>query len=271
MYKSNDELYREEHERWENNSSFYHTEPESPYYQQLHKSKIKTYGLNLFLDKVVVDIGAGNGYFVSQLHPLVPFSSLVIDYSLTMLKGDTVGNRTSLKVNGAAQSLPLCTGSVDVAILHGALHHFKAENIYGETVNEIDRILSPGGYVCIYDRNGSLSSRVTHKIILTMKRAIESITGTLASSSSNHEPDFNDDDLRTFLTKGYTIEKRKFVSTVPFFLLLVICNSIEYIVSRKAADVLRKITFPVGLFFERIACFKFFTIEQCLVMRKRKQ
>lgn len=256
---------------WNRNTVFYEKEIESPFFKELNKAKVDCYTPELFKNKVVVDIGGANGFFLEHLRKITNFFPITVDFIFHMLsigKYNIAKSNNHVFVNASAEKIPLKTGIVDIVIANGALHHFKAQNIYEKSIDEIDRIIKKGGYICVFDRNGSFVSRNFHDLALNIKTALQYLIGKFSGSSSSIEPDFNDHDLSYLLSKGYRIHKRVFVSTVPFFFFLLFCNFFEYTISHSFAQMLRKILIYPATFFEKILRFKSFTIEQCVLLQK---
>lgn len=263
-------IYQKELEDWKRNTEFYKKEISSPFFLELMKAKIDCYGINIFRDKVVVDVGGGNGFFLNYLKQSVNFCPITIDFSFDMLmSGQTFfKDKTHYFINASADCIPLKKNSVDILIFNGALHHFKASGLLKQAIEEGHKVLKENGYICIYDRNGSFVSNIFHSLALLLKKVLENFIGKFSSSSSDTEPNFNDGDLKILLNKGYHIQKRMYVSSLPFFLLLISCNFIEYAAGNKLAQFMRKVLIPLGKISERILTFKFFTIEQCLLLSK---
>ena len=267
------DFYKKEQDRWGQNADFYKSEIASPFFRKLLEKKVICYGKEPFDGKLVADIGSGNGFFLNYLRRRFDFYSVNIDFSLAMLaSGKNVfgSSRKTYWVNGGAEQLPFKNESVETAVFNGALHHFKALRVLEPAVEETYRVLRPGGTVCIFDRNGSFSSHFFHSVALYGKKVLERFTGTLSSSSSDREPDFGDADLKFFFDRGFTLKRRLYASSVPFFIALVFCNAIEYTAGARVAAAVRHCAFPVAAIFENYLCFKAFSIEQCLLLEKTR-
>jgi len=266
----NTTIYKKEMEDWQRNASFYKKEVSSPFFLELTRKKVACYGIDTFKDKNVVDLGGGNGYFLSYLKKYCSFFGVTVDFSFEMLKSgqELFASEKNIFLDASVENIPFKTDSIDLVVLNGALHHFKASGLLRRSVEEADRILKKGGYVCIYDRNGSFLSRVFHSFAIFLKNILQKCIGKFPSSSSSAEPDFNDKDLKLFLDKEYTIKKRTFVSTLPFFLFLIFCNFIEYLCGDRVAQGARRLFIHLAKLFERILPFKWFTIEQCVFLKK---
>lgn len=265
-------IYQKELEDWQLNAEFYKKEISSPFFKELIRRKVSCYGREVFKDRIIADLGGGNGYFLNYIKKSCFYLGINLDFSLGMLESarQLFKANNCVFLNATVEEIPLKTDSIDVVILNGALHHFKASNILVSSVMETDRILKHDGYICLYDRNGSFASRAIHSLALFLKKFLQRCIGIFSSSSSSTEPDFGDTDLKLFLDKGYTIQKREFVSTVPFFFFLVFCNFIEYITNSCLAQGMRKFFIHLALPFERLISFKWFTIEQCVLLKKNK-
>ena len=263
-------VYRREREEWDRNALFYEREVRSPFFMELTREKAACYGDEPFCDKVVVDMGGGNGFFLDYMRKKCSFLSVTADLSLQMLiSGRRLStDRDHYFINAVAESFPFKSRSVDTVVLNGALHHFKAAGILEKAVEEPDRVLKKGGCACVYDRNGSLASRLFHSIAIGGKKAVETVIGQFPSSSTGSEPDFNDHDLSLFVRRGYGIRRRVYVSSVPFFSMLVFCNFVEYTLGHWPSELFRALLMPFARLCERALAFRCCTIEQCIVLQK---
>ena len=92
-----------------------------------------------------VDIGAGTGLSTRAL--LRCASAVVgVDPSFEML-GAAFRNPAVRYVAGAAEHLPLCSASCDVATVSAAFHWCEHDALF----DELERVVQPGGWVAIYD------------------------------------------------------------------------------------------------------------------------
>ena len=103
----------------------------------------------------LLDIGTGPGWLLVKLHDHAPELLLTgLDVSPAMVArarrnmakaglGDTVAIR-----QGSADNLPFVDSSFDLVVSTGSIHHWKRSV---ESLNEIHRVLRPGGAALIYD------------------------------------------------------------------------------------------------------------------------
>jgi len=99
----------------------------------------------------VLDIGTGPGWLLLQLRAKIPEASLHgVDISPAMVKKaaeNLAGRGIELRCAGA-ETLPYPDGSFDMVVSTGSLHHWK-NPLAG--LNEIHRVLKPGGHGLVYD------------------------------------------------------------------------------------------------------------------------
>ncbi len=101
-------------------------------------------------DWVVADLGTGTGQLASTLAPMVG-RVMAIDESAAMLEAASkrlrgIGN-VELK-RGALESLPIESGSVDLALTLLVLHYLAEPS---RAIEEASRILKPGGRLVVVD------------------------------------------------------------------------------------------------------------------------
>jgi ubiquinone/menaquinone biosynthesis C-methylase UbiE len=103
----------------------------------------------------ILDIGTGPGWLLVKLHDQAPDGSLTgLDISPAMvakarqnLAKAGLAGRIEVRL-GAAQSLPFADSSFDAVVSTGSIHHW---NDPAAGLNEVHRVLKPGGHALIYD------------------------------------------------------------------------------------------------------------------------
>lgn len=121
------------------------------YYDESIKSKLEE--LKLFKeDMTVVDLGAGDGYISRAIARSVK-KVLAVDISAQMLKQLSRKARESgieniETIETRAQDIPLKKESIDAVCANMFLHHIEEPE---EIIQEINRVLKPGGLAVISD------------------------------------------------------------------------------------------------------------------------
>ena len=103
----------------------------------------------------LLDIGAGPGWLLVKLHNHAPDLRLTgLDISPAMVARARrnmaqagLTDRVSI-TQGSADDLPFADSSFDLVVSTGSIHHWKRTV---ESLNDIHRVLRPGGYALIYD------------------------------------------------------------------------------------------------------------------------
>jgi ubiquinone/menaquinone biosynthesis C-methylase UbiE len=101
----------------------------------------------------VLDIGTGPGWLLVKLYQLSPRLRLAgLDISPSMVakaQENVAGAGLDIEVKeGSASCIPFADNSFDTVVSTGSIHHWK-DPIAG--LNEVHRVLKPGGYALIYD------------------------------------------------------------------------------------------------------------------------
>jgi ubiquinone/menaquinone biosynthesis C-methylase UbiE len=103
----------------------------------------------------ILDVGTGPGWLLVELHKNNPnfkitgvdISEGMIDRARLNLEKEGLLNAIDLRV-AIAKKLPFEDNSFDVVVSTGSMHHWKDTT---NSLNEIYRVLKPGGYALIYD------------------------------------------------------------------------------------------------------------------------
>ncbi len=262
------EIHGKELEAWDRNVTFYKREIASPIFKILHEIKKRVFDLDA--DRGwILDLGCGTGYFS---HSIIDVNKKIVavDFSQEMIKEGkkTFGEDGILWVVGNADNLPLKDKSINIVIANGAFHHFKAQGIYRDSIKEVTRVICKKGKLCLFDRNGSYISSIVHELVIMAKKILVRLKGEFPSSSTCCEPPYTDGDLGELLKENFSIVKRTYLNTIPTFLIIVLTNSIEYFISQRLANKLRKITSPLVALFEKMFPVKAITVEQCVNLIK---
>ena len=121
----------------------------------------------------IVDIGTGPGPFAIELRKRLPHSFNIVGYDvskkmLDVAKGRIIASNLDIdlvlgpiidpgRTRDDFNSLPFDAESVDILVSHGSMHHWGGgkNNLPAveAMLNELNRILKPGGRMFIYDIN----------------------------------------------------------------------------------------------------------------------
>jgi ubiquinone/menaquinone biosynthesis C-methylase UbiE len=266
--RSKNKNFQEELADWERNTPFYAQEITYPFHQILSQEKMKIYK-PIEQNCHILDLGAGVGY-ISNLLQRKGHRVVAIDFSLAMAKIAKQKYPDITYIVASADELPLKNAKFGMVIADGIFHHLKAQGIFSRSLEEIDRVLEKGDYLCFFDRHGSLSSIFLHRLIMLLKKFVELFKGHFPASSSSHELPFVEADLNKILENNFCVVDRKFVLSFPFFLLKVSSNTIQYIFGRALAIRFEKAFVPFAKFFEKTIKIKWLTMEQCCKLRKER-
>lgn len=259
-------IFQQEINDWNRNAPFYLSESHSPFQKILLEKKMQTYALG-GNDVRILDLGAGAGSLSAYLERMNK-KVITLDFAPRMIE-TAAGEYPELTCTlASAHVLPFADGVFDVVIADGILHHLKAQGIFEASMVEIHRVLKQNGIFCFFDRNGSVCSTVLLMLLIASKRLIDIFRPAYASSSTNHEVPFGDHELEVIKRYGFSVLERKFVSSIPFYILAVLANAIEYFAGCRMGKKLRSLLAPVGRIFEDTVSYKWCTVEQCIKLRK---
>lgn len=112
----------------------------------------------------ILDLGTGPGWLLLRLRERLPGASLHgADISRAMVEKaaqNLAGSGIELRCAGA-ESLPYPDASFDVVVSTGSLHHWK-NPVAG--LNEVYRVLKPGGRALVYDLVRKMPEDVTRRV-----------------------------------------------------------------------------------------------------------
>lgn len=145
---------------------------ERPERERQQRTDLLIQALDLRPTDVVADVGAGSGYFVFRMQPLVPQGKvLAVDIQPEMLKiieerkkKENVRNVET--VLGAEQAPNLPANSVDVVLMVDAYHEFAYPR---EMMEAVEQALRPGGRLVLVEykaEDPNVKIRPLHKMTL---------------------------------------------------------------------------------------------------------
>lgn len=270
--KTVEAIRSEESSDWNRNAEFYRTDDRSPLMFDLASRRDRYYDIKP--GQRVLDLGCGSGATVARLRDR-GVDVVGVDYSSAMIEVARREYGLGDHVRCAdATDLPFETNSFDIVLANGVLHHLAVQQQLTGALSEIRRVLRPGGKLCCFDRNGSLISGAMTVLCIKLKEAIRVVTRRklFPSCASRNEISFGGPgDLHTIEEYGFKLTGRRDVSTLPFFLSVVILNAVQYFLSepvRRFAE--GKMRRPITWIDSRCN-WRWFAVEQFAVFESRKQ
>ena len=156
----------------------------------------------------ILDIGTGPGWLLVKLHNQAPGVSLTgLDISPAMVAKARqnlakTGLAGSVEIReGAAQKLPFPDASFDAVVSTGSIHHW---NDPAAGLNEVYRVLKPGGHALIYD----IVSDTPEDILRQSARDFGRLKIWLCWLHSYEEPFYNRENLRKLASRSLFGEGR---------------------------------------------------------------
>jgi ubiquinone/menaquinone biosynthesis C-methylase UbiE len=168
----------------------------------------------------ILDIGTGPGWLLVKLHRLSPASTLVgIDISASMVAQAQknladLGLAQAITIReGKADQLPFDSAFFDCVVSTGSLHHWKDPQV---GLNEVYRVLKPGGYAIIYD----LVRDTPASILKQARREFGGLRLTLLWLHAFEEPFYNRSDLESLArTSLFRVGVTEFVGVLCALIL----------------------------------------------------
>jgi len=112
--------------------------------------------------KCIVDVGCGTGRLLRMMAVHWPKAQLIgVDPSEQMLKEARLLNPIAEFKPGFAESLPLADESADIVLSSLSFHHWANHK---KGVQEIARVLRPGGFFCLADHEMTLAKLFGEKV-----------------------------------------------------------------------------------------------------------
>lgn len=251
----NQKIFKQEIEDWNKNANFYASKNKAPLAKIIDRKISEFYRLST--KERILEAGGGA--------VLAKNNVTVIDFSPEMIKLARQQNPKANFILGSVHNLPLADEEFDVIVANDLFHHLKAQNLLSKASQEFHRVLKKDGRLCVFERTDNwlplffFYFRKPFKFLFTAK----------GQCSSRNEPPFFEVDLRQILASGFIIERRKYLFSLPFQILAVGTNLIQYLFGQNLSHWLQKKVLPLAGFLEDEFDFKFLCSQQCLVLRKK--
>ena len=143
----------------------------------------------------VLDVGTGPGWLLLALRRTIPeVEATGVDISAAMVSvaRENLARAGSAGIcevrQGGADDLPFADDSFDAVVSTGSLHHWK-EPVAG--LNEVHRVLKPGGHALMYDLVSQLPAAVRSKA----QAEFGALRTTLLWLHSLEEPFYSPEDM----------------------------------------------------------------------------
>lgn len=262
----NERLFRQDQCDWRRNVSFYRDEASSPFQEKLNEEKRTAYGLDGSRRKIL-DVGAGVGGPAARM---IEEGRVVValDFVLEMALAAREKHPNLPYVVASAHRLPFKDGMFDAVIADGVLHHLKVQGILDDSAVEVARVLREGGRLCSFDRNGSVMSRLLIIVFVALNKVMRLWRPDYASSATGYERSLNHSDERLISGAGFVTIVRRNVSSLPYFLTIVLTNAAGYLAGPRSGAAWRLRFYPAAAWFEDRIGARALTVEECVVRER---
>ena len=213
-------------------------------------------------------VGGGRGGAVARMRER-GIDAVGIDFSTAMIElalrrhgmGDWVRRAD-------ADDLPFARDSFEVVITDGLLHHLAVQGRLQGALSESGRVLRPGGRLCCFDRSGSMMSNFLLRISVGTKELLRRATGgeRYPSSATRNEISFGGrKDMDSICGAGFNIRRRRSIATAPFFMSVVVLNSVQYFLTKRLRESIEPRLCRVIMWLDAIAGWSWLSVEQLVV------
>lgn len=106
---------------------------------------------SILQEGIILDVGCGTGT-VTQMLACSGFRSFGVDQSVEMLR-IAESKRKGYQAQATAQALPFTNERFNLVITIATLHHLADHDLIDHAIDEMLRVVLPGGYLLIWDHN----------------------------------------------------------------------------------------------------------------------
>ncbi|MBU2564044.1 class I SAM-dependent methyltransferase [Patescibacteria group bacterium] len=251
----NKKIFQQELEDWDKNAQFYAEKNTLPYYQIINDKLINFYKIS----KNEKILEAGGGAILTTGNNIT-----VIDFSKKMIELAKKLNPYGKFIISSVHQIPTDDKQFDVIIANDLFHHVKAQGLLEATATEFKRVLKNDGRLCVFERSSSL----VPKLFFYLRKPFKSIIKKHQCSSRN-EVSFSNKDLKQILQCGFKIYEKKYIFSLPFQILAVAINVIQYLFGYKITYRLQVKTKKIAAFLENKFNYKHICAQQIFILKKK--
>lgn len=198
---------------WEQSYQQHHDPANDPHFDWMARRRAGLFGQR---SGTSVEIGAGRGEFAR-----IAGVSVVCDYSVGAVDAASRDGGT-LAVAADAAQLPFADNSVDVLYANDVFHHIKIEQPLTVVVDEIVRVLTPGGVLCVSDRLPTTYNAVLLRVNTIGRAVIGWVAARMGRktvvSGGDIEPEMLPEDWDAIYRKFTPVVERNWRSPLHFWI-----------------------------------------------------
>ena len=109
--------------------------------------------MNLKSNSDIYEIGCGAGTFLYSIKKIIDVNCYGIDYSFPLINIAKYLLKDSEFLVSEAKLMPSFNKNFDIIFAHSVFHYFPNKNYAFEVINKANKLLKPGGKICLLDLN----------------------------------------------------------------------------------------------------------------------
>lgn len=158
--------------KWDEDATILSTSRLARLHRRMMLNKMRFSRLVTDKNKIILDLGCGSGPFLKHFHNLGYRNLYGLEPDRCLLS--MIPKSIARVTEGYSENMEYADNAFDVIFIYGVLHHLKGLDNYNRTMDEIHRVLKPGGLVFIMEPG--------RRTIFKLLEGVTSILGRLSKT-----------------------------------------------------------------------------------------